>query len=325
MSYATGSYTSVGGGLSATGALDLFAAWAVTNGWIQNNLSVDGTGKRLHIQKTIGGTNFFFNLRTATTSIAFGSVAASNCMFVNGATKFDLADAWDKQGEATTGGFTTNYYGASASGVGVVESLKTGGGTCHFFATSTNLTAVFETDSTQLDWRMVTVGSLGGYPAYFSSGGELSSSYNATYGDARSAYCCPTYQGSGSFSNPDNQASIFVPGEGWYGMAQYSTSTRTMCPLVSKRPVQQALDGSVAAPTVKYSPDSFRGNAQLAPSTVMIVKGISGEYYPVADIEGVKFINMKNYTNGQEITYDGDTYKLFRINNAAETGVAFLK
>jgi hypothetical protein len=58
---------------------------------------------------------------------------------------------------------------------------------------------------------------------------------------------------------------------------------------------------------------------------VSITKGLSSELWPIGEIEGVKFVNMTNYADGQEITIGSDTYKLFRIYQSGSTGAAFLK
>ena len=102
MAYSTGSYTGI------DDALDKFAAWAVTNGWMQNNLSADGTGKRLHIQKTIGAGTFYFNLRSATAESITGAGTITG-ICVNGSTAWDgTGTAWNLQ----TGYTTRDYLGA---------------------------------------------------------------------------------------------------------------------------------------------------------------------------------------------------------------------
>lgn len=304
-------------------ALDKVAAWAVTSGWTQNDLSADGTGKRLHIEKSIGGSDFFFNLRSCTDADAVQPMATfdANGIMVSGSTAWDgTGTDWDKQT-----GFSTDTYQSSSSGGGGARALIPAGGACHFFATATNITAIFESESTELDWRMFTMGSLGGYPAFFCSGGWGSHAYLGGNYDTDSSFAALTNLAGGA--QQLNHASVFVPTEGWYGMRSFASNAnlRVMHNLVNSN-VSLATDiyGSVASPVVRYSPDSFRGNAQLAPSSVTIKKGLSSEAWPIADIEGVKFVNMTNYTNGQEIVYDGDTYKLFHIFNSSPSGVALL-
>jgi hypothetical protein len=320
MSYSTGTYT----GIDDAG--DKFYAWALTNSWTQNYTAADGTGFRYHIEKNIGGTDFFFNLRTAINEsnitdsgnfLKAGINIQGSTAFVNDAGVTD----WDKQT-----GYTTSEYAGSDSVCGNVDSLLTSGGTYHFFATATTLSAVFESDSDELDWRIFTIGSLGGHPFYATSGGIATGT--AVGVDGRSAYCSSVP--STLTDRRNAHSAVYIDTEGWYVSrleTSGSTFTRIVGNLVSPNVSADniALRGSVTASTVEFSPDSFRGNAQLAPSSMNITKGLTNEYWPVSDVEGVKFINVTNYSNEQEIIYDGDTYMLFHIYNPSPTGVAFLK
>jgi hypothetical protein len=314
MAYSTGTYT------GQDNALALFYAWALTNSWDQEYTAADGDGTRAHISKTIGSSDFFFNFRSTDGTDFMADTGGNGVgIFMNGSGEFTgSGTVWDRQL-----GFTTDVYAGSQSAVGNVTKLIASG-TYHFFATATNLSAVFESDSDQSDWRMFTVGSMGGYSAYFGSGANTDN-VTATY-DARSSYCARTATGVSEAQT--NSSSLFVPTEGWYGMRNDSAGNDLRCvrEMVNSiiLPLGDTL-GSVASPIVAFTPDSFRGNAQLAPSSITITEGTADEYWPVSDIEGVKFINMTNYTNGQEIVYDGDTYMLFRIYNPSTTGVAFLK
>ena len=317
MAYDTGTYT----GIDDAG--DKFYAWALTNGWTQNYTGVDGSGKRYHIEKSIGGTDFFFNFKTADgteTAQPENSVAG---ILVNGSTEFTGSGTdWDRQV-----GFSTTTYGGASPAAGNIDAVKTSGGTYHFFATATNLTAVFESESTDNDWRMLTIGSMGGYPAYFASGGLSNISASGVHDD-RSAYCSSITGASTGVRG--YSAGVYVPTEGWYVRYNVRTASNLRCVsqhVYASNEVSTAdeLVGSTSQQIVFYSPDSFRGNAQLATSSITITKGIVGEYYPVSDIEGVKFINMTNHASEEEIVYDGDTYMLFHIYNPATAGVAFLK
>jgi hypothetical protein len=314
MAYSTGTYT------GQNDALSKFYAWALTNSWTQEFTASDGDGTRAHISKTIGSSDFFFNFRSSSGTDFMADTGGTGVgIFFNGSTGFTGSGTdWDLQT-----GFTTDTYQSGSSAAGNVTKLKSSG-TYHFFATATNLSAVFESESEELDWRMFTVGSMGGYSAYFGSGANRDAT-TAIY-DTRSSYCART--ATGTSETQTNSASFFVPTEGWYGARNEDTGnlTHTLRNLVDSGIVpDDDIKGSVAAPIVAHTPDSFRGNAQLAPSSVTITKGLANEYWPASDIEGVKFINMTNYANEQVVTYDGDDYMLFRIYNPSPTGVAFLK
>lgn len=310
MAYATGSYTSV------ANAGDLLYAWALTNGWTQNYSAVDGTGKRYHIEKSIGGTDFFFNFRTAINEFNVAGTFIESGIALQGSTEFTgSGTVWDEQI-----GFTTGDYQGSTTRGGNVDYIINTGGTYYFFATATTLTAVFETDSDESDWRMLTLGSLGGFPFYMTSGGITQDD------DDRSGYATTFFISS---NERNGNTALYIPTEGWYLSKPSSVGgdgLRTVGNLLSRATIDDPkVRGSVSNSIVHATPDSFRGNAQLAPSSTTITKGLADEHWPIADIEGVKFINMTNYSNRDEITYDGDVYKLFRIYNPSVPGVAFLK
>jgi len=117
MAYETGSSTGV------VDLLEKLATFLVANGWTKNLLAVDnttyhtwtglnGTGKRLHVQKTAAdATVMYFNLRAVTRGIIFGehhgdsgSKYASTWYFseitgigLNGSTGYDVGQPWDTQ------------------------------------------------------------------------------------------------------------------------------------------------------------------------------------------------------------------------------------
>lgn len=311
MAYSTGSYTGL------NDALNLFAAWAVTNGWTQNYLADDPdkysgdvfTGRRAHIYKSVGGTDVYMNLRSCSNQRVY---SASGYVFVTGIC-VQGSTGWINDSGTTNWDIQTGYPVFSGSIGACVDDLVPTGGTYYFFATDTNLTAVFESDNTDSDWKMFTIGTVGGLPYFTASGGSPGNSSAGQYDD-RSAYRAKAYYGmTGVFNGTD-----WMPIEG--------TNTDVPPAVRAETAFQNIVyDGSLAGPILANSPDSFRGNAQLAPSQVVAEKGIAGELFIVGEVEGVKYINMSEYTNGQEIVYDSDTYKMFRIFNPCSNGVAFLK
>lgn len=314
MAFTSGSYS------DQDNALSLFYAWAGTNGWTQNNYSADGTGFRAHISKSIGGTVRYFNLRSGVSEFLGTSYLITRGIAVNGSTAWDgTGTSWELQT-----GYTTRGLASATATAGRVDQLYAAGGDYYFFATATSLTAVFTTDSAEDDYRMLTIGSVGGFTSYFASGGHYDQ-YSAGNYDVRSAYCSECNN-----SAPLNADSAsYIAGEGWYVSQGRSTSISTdiMHNIVSSWSSETAsgVYGSVSAEITYHSPDPIRGNAQLAPSLTTVKKSISGEIWPLGEVEGVKFVNMTNYTDGQEITYGSDTYKMFRIFASSSTGAAFLK
>jgi hypothetical protein len=255
--------------------------------------------------------------------ILYNSPDAIRGIALNGSTSWDgIGTDWDEQT-----GYTTRGYSSTATASGRVDELYNTGGTYYFFATASNLTAVFTTDSNENDYRMLTVGTCGGFTSYFASGGTRDNYSTGSY-DALSSYCAKTTTGFSASIN--NHCALYIPTEGWYNMwniAESPNTTRIMRNLINSNTATDTagIYGSVSAEILYNSPDAIRGNAQFAPSLTTITKGLSSELWPIGEIEGVKFINMTNYADGQEITLGTDTYKLFHIYQSGSTGVAFLK
>lgn len=318
MAYSTGAYT------DQDNALSLFYAWALTNGWTQNYYGVDGTGYRAHISKTIDGLPCFLNLKSSTAETGSWGSALTG-IAVNGSSAWTgSGTVWDEQA-----GHTTYSYAGSGTLSGNVDELITTGGVYHFFATPTTLSAVFETDSEENDWRMMTMGNVGGTIFYATSGGTRKSvdAVPDYIYDARSSFLSSNYAGG---STSSGQSGAF-DGTGWYngkssaGSTAYYTVCNMMdCDYSNSNPVAIPY-GSVGGAVAVFSPDSFRGNVQLAPSTVTVVKDLANEIWSVGDIEGVKLVNMRNNNNESEVVYGGGTYKMFKVYNPKEMGVAFLK
>ena len=322
-------------------ALVQFIAWShhadlVALGWdwtVEYGPTLEGTatpqGKRAHISRTINSVDCFFNFRTSDgvedISTAQGGEVAG--IAVNGSTEYTgTGVAWDNQGGHTC----RTYLGTTDNVFGNADKLKASGGACHFFATDTSLTGVFESESDTLDWRMITIGLIGVLPAYFASGGAVNAILAGQEGDYddRSSYCSQTdTQGTGTA--PNAQSAVW-DGTGWftnYIDRQGNTVARILNNLIwgyATAPTQP-LAGSPIAEILFETPDAFRGNAQIFPSEQTVTQGTLNEHYPIGSIEGVGFINMTNYNNEQEITNGaGKTYKLFKIWNPGPIGVAFL-
>ncbi|TRZ51603.1 MAG: hypothetical protein D4S01_04400, partial [Dehalococcoidia bacterium] len=73
------------------------------------------------------------------------------------------------------------------------------------------------------------------------------------------------------------------------------------------------------------SPEPFRGNAPLPPYEFLVSETSHNVVRSGGVLSGVYFVNMKNYTEGQEISLGSDTYKCFSIYTPNDYGVVFKK
>lgn len=306
MAYLTGSYT------DEADALATFIAWGVTNGWTNNSPT---SGEQL--AKTINGLSCHFNFDDYITGTPWGHEAVTNAILVTGSTGFDGGEDWMNQPGTTK----STYTGFTSTG-GVVDKLKASGGNYHFFATATTLSAMYETDATWGEWRGLVIGNVGGTIGYIASGGDENDDISIF--DRRSMFMGDVTQVAGQCS--------FYDGSGWitrstntFGTNDYSTYAL----IDADGGTSEALIGSLCGPLVSFTPDKFRGNVVLAPSQITYVKEIDGEVWPIGEVEGLKFLNMTNIGDGEEVLHDpsgaNEAYVCFRNYTPYTPGMAFLK
>ena len=315
MAYQAGPYTNL------NNALDLWRGFLLSEGWTINQFTV-GAEARLHVQKIIRGRYRFFNFLSGA-GLAFGTYGDSfSGIGVNGSTGYNAGLSADAQPGYTTDIYTTAP-GTGDSNGGCLDHMYNLGGDYFFFATDTSASAVFSVGSPDTEYAMMTIGVTDeGYSMYAASGGqgeEVSSD-----GSTRAAYLASV---GASYSNYFDGASGLFDGTGWFvsdqgqGGVPWGLNNQIRA---TGRNFRQ--DGSQAEQICRYSPDGFRGNAPMAPCALTVTQAVGSVFYPVGTLEGVYFLNAKNYTDTQEITYGGDTFKIF-ANNRAQIpyGVAFKK
>jgi len=308
MGYQMGSYT------DQNNAIDLWRAFLLANGWTINSFVDDGsyysgspfTGKRLHVSKSIYGVDRFFNLRSSVSQQVCEDGIIVTGISVNGSTSYESADSWDKQPGFTSRMLPLSDSGSIAGFAGGIDS-----GDYFFFSSGSSASAVFS----RLDGNhvIITIGATdSGCPLYVASGGladDLAYSSLST---------------NISVNAQDGNTGIYVEGTGWFigttsRLGTVHGGVYSEVNLHSAGPPAY----SYAGPYLYYSPSPFRGNAPLPAFSQRV--NLNGNAQGVGSIEGVSFINMQNYSNGEEITIGADVYKCFRINNANTYGVAFRK
>lgn len=306
MAYSTGTYT------DPNDALDQFAAFAAANGWTENRNTMTDGQRRVHIQKTINALDCCFSFKVMLGGAPFPDFASVYGIALQGSTSYASGLSWNDQP-----GHTVKKYTDSDTAGGVVDNLKELGGRYHFFAQSTALHAVFETDSTYSDFRMFTVGEVGGGIYFAASGG-----WDDNYSDSQ----CRRSMYRSAYAS--NYAAGIYDGTRWRTSYGYAIDGEYELLNSVRSGFADYSNCSLASPLVTYSPDGFRGNAVLAPDHVMTTGDEITKAEPFGEVEGVKFINMTNYSNEEEIVVGTDTYMLFRQQNRASSfpiGVALLK
>jgi len=323
MAYSTGSYT------DQNDALNLFATFLTgTAGYTQNDLSDDGaayagdvfTGRRLHVQKNINGTDYFFNFRSCSNQRVFEDTSYTNVtgICVNGSTGYNAGNSWDTQPGHTEEAYAS---GTSDSIGGSCRKLIETGGTYHFFATPTVVSAAFQSEYALSEFQFITIGATDLNKAIYA----CSAGQQEGLKSDRSNFAIYLAGADTDIStNIRNFSAALYDGTGWLGhVSEGGSATDSLNPAVSLHGV--TVKGDYASAYVENSPDPFRGNAPLPPCATTCLLSNIGEVRPSGVLDGVHFINMKNYSGGQEITIGSDVFKCFRINDNYEAGVAFKK
>ena len=315
MAYQTGSYT------DQNNVLALFSSFLLSQGWVINDFADDSsayagavfTGKRLHVQKSIEGVDYFFNLRSCSGQRVFSydGYAYVTGICVNGSTGYSAGSTWDTQPN-----YTPNAHGDPASSGGCLDGVLETGGNYYFFESGSSAHMALDTGSANGELRFISIGATDTGKAVYSASGGSNGMFGSDY-DYRSYYTSAGY----GMGLKTNQNALYDPTSGnWFN----GTSDNRDNTYVSFS------RHSLTSPGPDYwymenSPDPFRGNAPLPPYEFLVSETSYSVIRSGGVLSGVYFVNMKNYTEGQEISLGSDTYKCFSIYTPKDYGVVFKK
>lgn len=281
MTYETGTAT------SPDDLLSKFRTFVLANGYTENSLAVQGSGRRFHFHK---GSNYV-NMRSymgETLSNANGdlnnlSTAGVYGIGINCSDSYNGANVWGRQPGAPING--SIGYG------GYCPMLSSTIPAYHFFsyADSDDIIAVIEYSSTL--YQYFAFGAMVTYTAGIAGDGRW---FSASSDNA-------TPEGGAPFYTSHSAASAvrlnFLSVDAWFGIAG-STSTYP-----SRG--QQFFDANAEAATA--NPYSFK--TKLLPFTVYVAA--SSVYYPVGELKHMRRLSIANYAAAEEFSLGGDTWKVF--------------
>lgn len=254
-------------------------------------------GKRLHMHKSINGTDRYINIKSYKFSVADGLPFAyytdnywdGDGLAINGSTGYNVANRWDQQPGYESGTYgavggtlrdlptdSLNYYLVSAdSGNNIYLQVATAKGYVGF---------VFGVTSLDI---FVVGASASGYS------GNLNTSEKWNF-----------------LLFLDNQVyeytfAAYISGAWVYGVPSTSSGVKLPDHALSYLDTDQ-----MCSHLIYSSPDTFKGNAPLIPVGIELIA--SSVRYFLGYLPGVKYVNMKNLASLREETYDSDTYKFFR-------------
>jgi hypothetical protein len=304
MSYQTGTAT------GPTDLLDKIRSFLLSDGWTVNNYSSIGAGYRLHVQKTFeSGNTCFFNFRSAvgetgSTLIAENNIGDTNGtvtggILINGSTGYDIGELWHKQP-----GYSLDPQNSNKSYAGCMNPMSLSAIPAYYiFSTGYAVHVVVEATSGKFQ---------------FMSFGLLEKLYFTVKVDSAPS--------GGVYLDVDSIADWRVNGTGSY--------IEIAWPCVAGQATANAdyTKGGMGSFFWSKSPNFYNNIAALCP-IFTFGKRSDGNYSILGWPAGVRFMNVTNYSAGQELTYGDETWKVFPANDvhASEAvrndncGFAFLK
>ena len=333
MSYSTGAST------GPDDLLDKLRIFLLADGWTVNLWDTDntmktawdgliGTGKRLHVQKAaVGdGTVMYFNFRSVNRGVIFSNYNIDSTLEsyskyraeitgigMNGSTGYDVGETWDEQP-----GHTQTDSG-DAWGVCMTELSLSAIPAYHFVSVDDTVIVAVEYESSKFQWfcfgclekeGVYTGGQFftGSVPSYapsdwmcgstvktdfFAAVGYLDYGHGAVYLTADGNTGWRSCGDQGSDSGADYANELWMPSFAPYETPSYGKGYASILGYFFSR-----------------SPNYFNALAPFAP-LYMLVTRTSGNRSLVGIPAGIRYIAPKYYDAGDEVSYGGDTWKIF--------------
>jgi len=319
--------------LSPNDLLDKLRVFLLAQGWTVNSHTTDGSGYRLHVQKTAAdSTVMYFNFRSAnnegSTSVIenYGDDTTTGGLLVNGSTGYNAGSRWDKQP-----GYSYDTFNSNKAFAGMISPISTS--TYYFFAVDDSVHIVVEVAAGK--FQFISFGLLAKQGTYtggqfFSASGN-SNSFDEIWEDD---WYGPNYFTVVVSNAPTGAVYVDVDGSAIWRAANAGSSGDAI-PLVYPCVAgQQANAGysksGLGAQFWGKAPSSFNGMAAMMP-IYSCIRRSDGNYSLAGWPSGVRFLNCQSYNNGDEVTYGSETWKIFHADSQQSApdnmycGFAFLK
>jgi len=334
MSYQTGTST------GPDDLLDKLRLFLIADGWSVNSYTSDGTGDRLHVQKSPGTglTTMYFNFRSATDEYGAtitedntnGVNGAVTGIIVNGSTGYNGGNDWDKQP-----GYALNIaQGGDSFGMCISPVSVTAIPSYHFFSENNTVNIVVEITSGI--FQFMSFGMLDKEGVY-TGGMFFTASYQTLdpyyeYTNS-SAWYVPHYL-SGLVAG-DVHGAVYVDADSTadWRVAEASSSPEIMFPAVASQRANAVFSqAQIASHFWEKSPNFYNNIPAFCPAYVFLERSDSN-YTLLGEPAGVRVLNVLNYDPADVITYGGDEWLVFPADSVADvadvlnvnTGFAFKK
>lgn len=344
MAYQTGTAT------GPDDLLDKIRTFLEADGWTTNLHTTVGAGYRLHVQKTASdSTVMYFNFRSATNEVGttitgdnynympdtynFGTITAG--ILINGSTGYDVGQSWDTQPgyslslDDVTPATNSMASCMTAMSVSAIPAY-------YIFSTGDSVHIVVEVTSGE--FQFMSFGLLVKQGVY--TGGQyFSASYNSVQPNYERTYLynqeIPHY--FASLRSGRSHGAVYVDADSVadWRIANATTYAEIRFPCVVSMKYSQATSSQQGLASTFWgkSPNYYNNIASMCPIYVMLYRADTN-YSLLGWPEGVRFLNVLNYSSGQELTYGTETWKIFPENSIPDyetnvqnrnCGFAFLK
>jgi hypothetical protein len=333
---------------TSTGPNDLIDKLRIallSEGWTVDGFTTIGAGYRLHIHKTLGGEVSYFNFRSAiaetgTTLIcennAAGTAGTVTGLLINGSTGYDAGQVWHKQT-----GYAFNPYSSNQSfAMCMTEMSISAIPAYYFYFVEDSVHIVVETTAGK--FQMMSFGMLSKQGTY--TGGQYFTASHCAYNPYDNYYGRQYYWRDDVpryFTYPYGSETGCLHGAvylddvtaTWKIAYNYINNPITFpCPAGNNGNSYGSLYtfNGLAAPFYTKSPSSYNSMAAMCPIYILRKRADNNQVL-LGWPEGVRFLNVTNYSPGEEITYGSETWMVFPSNGINLTpyypycGFAFLK
>ena len=333
MSYQTGTST------GPNDLLDKIRTFLLADGWTENLYTSIGAGYRLHMQKTASdSTVMYFNFRSAiaetgstliTEDNVGGSQGTVTGIIINGSTGYNVGELWHKQP-----GYPQNIVLGTYSFGGVMSPMSVTAIPAYYILSVGDAVHVV-VEVTGGKFQFMSFGLLD-KQGTFTGGQFFSASWPSRepYTDWATGSYGPkyfTFSVSSGLGLLNSAIYLDVDSVADWRCADASATREIIFPCVAGQSVNPS-SSQVGLCSMFWSkaPNAYNAMSAMVP-IYTLAKRSDNNYSLIGWPEGVRFLNVTNYSPGQEITYGAETWKVFHADSGNFTplnmycGFAFLK
>lgn len=329
--------------------IDKLRLAAIAESWTVNAFSAVGAGYRLHIQKTASdSTEMYFNLRSAIdeygTTITMDNINSASYkhtgLLVNGSTGYDVGESWDKQ-TGYLSNSDSNSFACSMTpmSVSAIPSY-------YFFFVGDSVHIVVEVTSGKfqmLSFGMLNKDGAGAYTGGMYFTGTITSMYgladwlvSANVNQLTPRYFSPATGTGGTASTFPAHGAVYVDVDSvaaWRQCRDYNGFHQSLFSCVSGGYgawYNISTQRGFCSCFYGISPSFYNAMAPMAPCYTFL-KRTDLNYSLAGWPDGVRHLNVTNYSPAQELTYGAEKWLVFPNSGIDKTpdypyaGFAFLK